>query len=134
MTKRTAHLVLGGLDLAAALACWWLLMEWQRIDSLLASHESVVHLQRPFGAVLVALVVPLIHALSFARWAERAAVAASVAVLLCFGALLMTAVALDAAAERTLIHAGYQECASMRGRMTFSRYEVWVNEARRCNT
>ncbi|MCP4343367.1 MAG: hypothetical protein GY799_31945 [Desulfobulbaceae bacterium] len=133
MNKVTAHLVIAVLDLAALLACYFVVSEWQSIEKQLALGAEGITFQSYFGVYGLLLIVPLTHIVVLFKW--QGAVRKWVNRFLVTVFLVMggTVFILNSYLENKIITAGYLYCQQQSEMMTFSNFKTYLREDIPCS-
>ena len=133
MNKKTAHWVFGILDVAALFACYYVAIEWNQINKLIAIDSSSISIQQNFQFMLLIILLPVTHAISFLQSLEIVKRRGSVILIILFVFVFVSAFFVGLHLETKLQTSGYSYCAEQSEPMTFSEFRIYLNAGSECN-
>lgn len=132
MNKRTAHYVLGIIDVASIYAGYHVLDEWTRIGNQIESKADQISIQAYFGLYALAALVPMIHAFSLFNLKDKAKQWLNRSLITLLLVLIINAFVLESQLKGMLTDAGYRYCQELSEHITFSEFNTYLSDNLPC--
>ncbi len=127
MDKRLAHLVLLVFDALSFWAFSHVINRWHDVSQSIASSETSIELQSPFGLYMATLIIPIIHSQCLVKIKNKSIEKARNYVISgLFISLLLAGFVFDHLIEKEVTNAGYKYCSSESETLTFSQFKVYA--------
>lgn len=132
MSKKSAHLILLVVDLAALFACYYVFNVYSDIISQINNQVEIIDVQKPLGMYALLIVVPVIHALGFVKIPENRLKLANISMVVFFIVLTVFSWIFDVKLEDKIEDAGYYYCSTLSESMTVSEFRTYLKDEDTC--
>lgn len=132
MNKTTAHIILGGIDIAALGACYYVFSEYHAVEYQLATGVGSFFIQRPLGLYLLIVVAPIVHTVSFFDRLTQTKKWVNYALIIVFLIIVSIGIIVDIRLEARILESGYYYCPSKSQTMRLSEFKAYLRKDLPC--